>query len=485
MNKTPPPQEAPTSNIIKLRTGPVLVSLGGGLYKRGPKYFHRPTLVTRNGKRLRVLRALVAVTKVKAREEMESLNVRQRNAHHNPADDPFARSATVGNLADDWLPRHCPDHKGLPRLGESLKAESARLKKVLGYFDSMPALQVSRRACRDYHAWRIKRAPGHRLGASVDRELQTLSNLFAWAVNEERLAKNPIAERPRFDDARLVRHCTAVMPESDEVFHQIAGALLARDATRALGWQFLLEGLTGVRTCELLACRIDAKEGRPGFTNKKTLCIHRAKRGMKPWSLLECSRGHSPLAECLAAFLNWHQERYNHSPWFIPGKNPQKPMSPKALTHALRRICPALGLPLVTSHGLRAYHVRALRSLGVDDSEISKRLGHRSGVSLVERTYGESEPGWFGSREMDFLPNGGQPAWSTWLSEANKATGVLASKWDDWGKRQAESYQNVTAPAPKLGDLFGESSGCTVAETLANPATSAIRPVSAESAVVV
>lgn len=120
--------------------------------------------------------------------------------------------------------------------------------------------------------------------------------------------------------------------------------------------------------------------------------------------------------------------------------------------------------------------MRCLRSLGVDDSEISKRLGHRSGVALVERTYGESEPGWFARRELDFMPSDGRPAWSPWLPRTNKATGVLAAKWEDWHKRQVESYHKVTTPDPKLGDLFSRSWASPAAESTANPVSSANHP---------
>ncbi len=63
-------------------------------------------------------------------------------------------------------------------------------------------------------------------------------------------------------------------------------------------------------------------------------------------------------------------------------------------------------------------HVRVLRSQGIDNREIAKRLGQRSDVGLVERVYGRSKPGCFGARKLDFLPESGPPSWSPWLATA-------------------------------------------------------------------
>ena len=130
------------------------------------------------------------------------------------------------------------------------------------------------------------------------------------------------------------------------------------------------------------------------------------------------------MRECLAALCNWHDTRYHGrtaNDWYLPGRDPKQPTAVCSLTQALRRACRALQLPHMVSHGLRAYYVRVLRAQEIDDSEISKRLGQRSGVGLVERVYGLAEPGWFGSKALDWLPaKTGQPgdvpvAWAKWL----------------------------------------------------------------------
>lgn len=394
-----------------------LIYKNDGVYQddRTGNFYFRPVVAGR-----RTCRKLASTTLTMARKEVAALRTRQIEARLGLGQDPFAESVTVGHLAEAWLNAGCPDRKGIPRGDVGLKPEQQRLARALKYWSAQAANLVNAKTCRAYHDWRTKHSKKRfRLARSVDAELTTISNVLWWAVDEERLKANPLAQRPRFDNPRLVRHCTAVMPMTDDALHRLAAYLFASDRSRPLGWQMLLEAFTGARTSEILACRTDAAElpnggGQAGFQTATALFIERKKQGIKPWALLQAVPGHAPLADLLAAFHHWHKKRYPHTPWFIPGRDAQKPMSPLALTRALRRGCKELEMPLVTSHGLRAYFVRALRSLGVDDSEIAKRLGHRSGVELVEKTYGISEPGWFGGKEMDFLPAEGKPAWAQW-----------------------------------------------------------------------
>lgn len=348
------------------------------------------------------------------------MKTRQLEARIGISLDPYAALLKVGQIAPEWERAGCPGRKCVAREGESLARELARMKKWLPFFNDREARSLNSEDCRDYHKWRIRHnTRPFRLDRSVDSELTGLSNLLWWASQNTRktgLSTHPLVIKPRFDNSSLTRHCTAVMPMSDEALHSLASFLLFHERSQPLGWQLLLEALTGARTSEILTCRMDAKYPRDaGYQDESALHLHRVKKGIEPWALLEVVKGHSPLAEMLLAFRNWHQQKFPNCPWFIPGDSDRDHADKGSLTHALRRACKRLDLPKVTSHGLRAYFVRALRSLGVDDSEVAKRLGHRSGVELVEQTYGISEPGWFGSRRMDFLPDGEKPAWTRWL----------------------------------------------------------------------
>lgn len=67
-------------------------------------------------------------------------------------------------------------------------------------------------------------------------------------------------------------------------------------------------------------------------------------------------------------------------------------------------------------------------------------------MTLVEKTYGESDPGWFGAKEQDFLPIG----LSTWWSYL------------------PESYQKVTAPIKKDRAKSKQTVNANLGETVEN-----------------
>jgi integrase len=404
-------------------------SKGDGIYQdsRTGNLYHRPRI---NG--VRTFRKLRSTTLTMARKEVAILRTRQMEAKVGLAVDPYAALLTVGQIAKEWLARGCPDKKGHPRKGPALESEQWRLSNLLPFWKDREAATITPEDCRDYHAWRkrTRKKQTVTMDRSVDMELITLSNLFNWAKDNPRktgLLRNQIQYRPRFQDSKSIRHCSAVMPMNDEVFHQLAEYLLSDPASQKLGWQMLLEALCMARTNEILHCRVDARmltngEAEPGYQTDRILYLNRLKRGMNPWALLELRPGFSPLRECLEAFRNWHKKRYakSKSPWFIPGRDPSRPADAGSLTHALTRACEKLGLPHVTSHGMIAYGVRVHRAQGIDDSEISKRRGLRSGVAMIERKYGICEPGWFASRALDFLPDGQEPAWARWLPKPNR-----------------------------------------------------------------
>lgn len=402
---------------------PRLKYISDGIYRDTTtgRLVHRPII---NGTRTE--RRLTATTVTMARRELAVLKTRQLESRLGIAVDPYANAVSIGWLAGLWSDSDCPDTTGKSRYGGPLVAERAKLKRLLPFWKDRNAREsITAEDCRDYHAWRVKRKRSEqfRLNRTVDSELTTLNNVLRWAVQNPRksgLRLNPMPEdRPRFDDPETVRHCTAVMPMTDEIVHQHAAYLFSNPTSEALGWQLLLECLSGARTSEILACRTDARQPRqPGYQDETALHIHRCKKGIEPWALIEVVPGHSPLAQCLKAFRFWHNQRYPDSAWFIPGRDRKNPVTREALTRALERSSKVLGLPKITSHGSRAYFVRTLRSLGIDDSEIAKRVGHRGGVGEVEKTYGISEPGWFGSRKLDFMPDGFAPAWTPYLELA-------------------------------------------------------------------
>jgi hypothetical protein len=379
----------------------------------------------------RTKRRLQAIAIRAAREEIARKKSDHARARMRLCPDPFAPPVTIASLIQRYRDDGCPDRKRQPRTGLALSACLRNLDTLTPFWGAMEPDQITMGACDRYHDARVgqvTRGAGHR---TVEIELCTLSSLLTWATRADYCRCNPLAAgRPTYRVGAEVRHCNTVMPESDDELHMLANHIMEDPRGEVLGWQLLLEALTGCRTSEVLRLRWDAAKvgatGQPGYQDETSLYVNRSKGGsypcelgIFPYVLLEAAPGHSALREMLTALRRWHDDRFPASPWYLPGRNPQEPVDLHSLGHALVRACPMLDLPHRTSHGLRAFHVRALRSLGIDDSEISKRLGHRSGVGLVERVYGRSEPGWFGSQKLDFRPDPASDipcAWSKWLA---------------------------------------------------------------------
>ena len=399
-------------------------SLGNNTFRTEEgRFYGRFTI---NGRR--TFRRLASINLRAAREEIQHLQSEHNRSRMGLCTDPLTRTVTLGDLMDRWERAGCPDvRERRPRSGRALEIALRHLRVLRPVFGGMAPGAVRVQDCDRYHDLRIgavredRHQAGHR---TVELELQTLSNVLTWSVRGGIIPVNPVRhDRPVYQSSRDVRHCTSAMVQTDEDFHRIADALF-ESRTPALGWQWFLEGLTGCRTCEILGLRWGAGRGEPGYMDDTSLWVHREKHGIFPYVLLDVTPGFSPLRDLVGALRVWHDREYPESPWWLPGDKPGEHLFPTALTLALTRISRRLGLGRLTSHGLRAWHVRVLRSLGVDDSEIAKRLGQRSGVRLVETTYGLPEPGWFGARRADFLPEGRVPAWAAWAPASGEAERV-------------------------------------------------------------
>lgn len=237
---------------------------------------------------------------------------------------------------------------------------------------------------------------------AVDLELNTLKNVFKFAVRSGWLLRNPLDfRRPAYCNSSTVRHCRECAPRSAEELHAHALFFFEDPGTEVLGWQLLFEAFTGCRTSEALALRTDAKaEHEPGFVAGDVLWLQRAKGGVNNFF-----RVHPALALYLAAWRSWHDERQGGSLWWFPGTDGQRP-GVDTLSGALRRSSKLLHPGYrVTSHGLRSYYVTVRRSQGASDAQIAIELGQRTGPSLIVQVYGDNRPA-----ALDWLPKG-KPAW--------------------------------------------------------------------------
>lgn len=398
------------------------VGQGGGVYldTETERFYHRPQI---NGKR--TYRLLDVRTLTEARVLKGKLDSDQTKHAAGLCADPYADTtfATVGALIESYRAKNYPDKQHKPRAGAALKKEEWNCNFLMGFFKDRRADQIKKGDCVAYFEHRSpKIRKGHTGGRTIDMELGTLTNVLAWAVETNKLEKNPLAEgRAKFWDRKNMRHCRDCMPVNAEELHALARALFEDRRSESLGWQLLLEAMTGCRTREILRLRWDAKQikvdswgqpvGEPGFIQGGFLHLHRAKGGVNPKAQI-----HPDLQDTLDAMRQWRISRgYGNSPWFIPSNvDPQKVVAKCSLTHSLMRLAPKIAGEgqARTSHGLRAYYVTARRSQRIPDAQIAAEIGDKTGAAIIASTYG-GLPEIFQSKDAKPLGWAAQePAWA-------------------------------------------------------------------------
>lgn len=378
-------------------------SIAHGVYEREDgSYWIRPTI---HGSR--TWRRLAAIKRREAIMEGQAVLVAQRQSEFGVAKDPFSEAGcTVAELVRAYLDAGCPDRRLMPRGEEFCKGEKTRLNHVVAWFGNMPAAEVRISHTHDYHRWRLKQITRGAGNRTIDLELNSLSNACNYGVATQRLDMNYVRNRQRFAAAKEIRHCRENMPANGDELNKIAEALFLVRQSESLGWQCLIEAMTGLRTHEALMLRMDAGPGEPGHIDGEWLHVHRGKRGMYPLVKL-----HPDLLECISAHRQWHKARFPDSRYWFPGIGGVLPVCKTALSNSIRRVCKELGIRPVTSHGLRAYFVTLHRRAGYRDEEVAQLIGDRS-VQLIHQTYGARG---VNEAPLSWRPSAGEPAWGPWL----------------------------------------------------------------------
>lgn len=320
---------------------------------------------------------------------------------------------TTGAVIRKYQEDDYPDQQRQPRPARMHELEERNCKFLLPFWDKIPLDDVTIANCDRYHDSRcskMARGVGHR---AVDLDLNTLSNAFVWACRCEMVKLNPLAKRPRYCSEKHVRHCREFMPGDADELHKLAALFFdgERSQSEVLGWQALVEAMTGLRTCEALQLRSDAAPYEPGWitADGKSLCVRRAKGQHNVNPFVEIRDG---LRAVLDAHFAWKAKNYAMSPWFFPGpQDPTKPVGLTALAHALLRVCKKLGRK-VTSHGFRAFYVTVRRSHGISDVQIAFEIGHTTGGTTLAAVYGGVPPHWLAGDgpKLSWLPKG-RSAW--------------------------------------------------------------------------
>lgn len=372
-------------------------AIGDGLYRdAGGGWWMRPTVSGR-----RTWRKLASLSIDEARVEAAAVIADHRRSQLGLAQDPFSTPPvkTFRELAESYVAAGCPDRGGRSRSPVAEARERRNIARLVPVLGGLPPMGVNHYQARLYGQTRGD-AP-----RAADVELATASNVLNWAVQSGIITANPLRGRVRVQRPETVRHARDCMPASGDEVHALAKTLLAVQASQSVGWQLILQAFTGCRTQELLALRMNPEPKGPGWVEGRWLYIRRAKRGLYPYVEI-----HPALARAIEAHHAWHRDRFADSDFWFPGQSGILPLGRVALTMALDRICPKLGMRKITAHGLRAFYVTVHRSLGESDEQVAARIGDAT-ASLISSTYGNLPEVWSGGDPLDWMPKSGIPAW--------------------------------------------------------------------------
>jgi integrase len=260
----------------------------------------------------------------------------------------------------------------------------------------------------------------------VDKDHQTLSNIFQYAMVNRFFPGNPFSQRYKhYQRADLIKTSRTRAPHSADDIHQVAGDLLGKVAYEAAGWLSLFATFTGCRTSELLRLRLDAKRLGPeryeaGYVEKcdgdeprlSRYFLHlgkRSKKGINPQVVIG-----PEFQAMLAAFQNWHQQRWPECPWYFPNERGTAALDRFTARRQIARAASHLGLHHITPHGYRSFYQTKRRSDGINDQQIAFEIGDKT-VALVNNNYAKAPETWTGGQVISWLPKTGQPAWQGWL----------------------------------------------------------------------
>jgi hypothetical protein len=97
---------------------------------------------------------------------------------------------------------------------------------LIKFWKNLEISAATEAACDSYHDWRISRVQQGTGNRAIDRELNTLNNACRYAKRRGLIGVNPLADRPRYQSSKSVRHCREFMPGSADELHACAGTLM-------------------------------------------------------------------------------------------------------------------------------------------------------------------------------------------------------------------------------------------------------------------
>ena len=333
---------------------PKMKRVAESIYKRGNVFYERITFDGKNTYKKLAVATLKEARDYRTARRALHLKALDGLTSASPYDEAPAKStqaATVADLCQEFLKAGCPDKQRQFKTGHGLDEEKRRVRYLQAWDGWGDAEKISNAVLLRYETYR-KGMKGTKLknGRSIDMEVTTLKNVLRWGVLCERIKAYPFAnvEIIKFqkgESAHAKHHCA----QSPEELHTLAARLFSFPQSEVLGFQYLFEAFTGLRTSEALACRWNAKYGEPGFIDGDYLHVGRKKDGVNPWVKI-----HPALRALLDAMKLWRDTRkviinnkaefpLSKSQWFFPSPQyPTQAVCRKSLAHALQREVSAL-----------------------------------------------------------------------------------------------------------------------------------------------
>ena len=243
-------------NQSQSQASPLFEHVEAGIYRNTSSdvYFERPKV---NGKR--TWRSLETTNLKHAREELH-----KRRAAVGTSKDPYAETeaVTVGEIINRYKKDGYLDKNLGGRSGGTLIEETRNCGTLLEFWKAIPVESVTDAVCDRYRDWRIKKTRNGKGKRVIDRELNTLNNAFRYAKRRAIVRLNPVADRPRYQPSKEVRHCREFMPGSADELHEFVAVVMKNPHSVVLGFQQLFEAMTGLRTSEILKLQTAAMRVR-------------------------------------------------------------------------------------------------------------------------------------------------------------------------------------------------------------------------------
>jgi hypothetical protein len=267
--------------------------------------------------------SLNTTRKEQAIKNMEELRGNQfRKRHEIPEEEEAGPSPLLGGLLDKYREAGYPNMRQKPRDKDSsyFRDQEAYYTMLKKFFAQKFESELRPALLNEYHRWRTN-PERLKAGATGDRitdlELTCLSNTCTWAASEDIIKVNRIKNRTRYQSSKDVRHCKELAPEDMDDVHLACVPFFSDRRSEVLGWQATFAAMSGVRTCEALALRTDAKPGEPGALSSDggSIYVRRAHKSAFENNVIALHEG---LQEWRSAHLEWLKKRHPNSPWYFP-----------------------------------------------------------------------------------------------------------------------------------------------------------------------